>query len=144
MKKTLSAGGVVVNPRGEVLVVNQRGNSWSLPKGHVEEGEAPLAAARREVREESGVSRLELLKDLGSYGRPRIAKGGRGDDVTEWKTLHFFLFRTTQTDLDPEDPVHPEARWVAPERVPDLLTHPRDREFFLAVLPELARLPAAE
>ena len=64
MKKTESAGGVVLNTKGEVLVVSQHGTSWSLPKGHLDEGESELAAARREIREESGVCELKLLKKL--------------------------------------------------------------------------------
>ncbi len=47
MKKTHSAGGVVTNGEGEVLVVSQRGTSWSLPKGHIDAGENALVAAKR-------------------------------------------------------------------------------------------------
>ena len=58
LKKTESAGGVVLNKKGEVLIVNQYGNSWSLPKGHIEEGEEILEAAKREIYEESGIKNL--------------------------------------------------------------------------------------
>ena len=49
IKKTRSAGGVVVNDYGKILVVNQRGTSWSLPKGHIEENESEVEAAKRET-----------------------------------------------------------------------------------------------
>ena len=52
MKKTESAGGVVKNKEGKILVVSQRGTSWSLPKGHIEQGEDALQASRREIQEE--------------------------------------------------------------------------------------------
>ena len=55
MKQTESAGGVVVNLKGEILVVSQHGKSWSLPKGHLDPGEDALSAAQREVYEESGI-----------------------------------------------------------------------------------------
>jgi 8-oxo-dGTP pyrophosphatase MutT (NUDIX family) len=58
MRKTHSAGGVVTNDEGKVLVVNQRGTSWSLPKGHIDPGESALAAAEREIYEESGIRDL--------------------------------------------------------------------------------------
>ena len=58
MKRTQSAGGVVLNKKNEVLVVNQRGNSWSLPKGHIEDGEDKIQTAKREVYEESGINQL--------------------------------------------------------------------------------------
>ena len=138
-RRTTSAGGVVVNQRGQVLVVNQRGNSWSLPKGHVDPGETLEAAARREIYEESGLTQLELVGELGSYERARIGLHG-GEDSSEQKTLHFFLFRTGQETLSPVDPHHPEARWLEPDDVARWLTHPRDQAFFRSVRPRVAAL----
>lgn len=136
MKRTVSAGGVVVNSEGRILVVSQHGTSWSLPKGHVEVGEDLVSAARREVREEAGVSRLELLRELGSYERFRISASG-GEDPSELKTIHMFLFSTDETTLRPQDPENPEARWVEKAEAAELLTHPSDREFFLRHAGEL-------
>jgi len=133
MKSTHSAGGVVLNRKGQVLVVNQRGRSWSLPKGHLEEGEEVLAAARREIYEESGLKDLKLVRLLGSYERMRIGKQG-GEDGAELKKLTFFLFEADGEVLKPIDPDNPEARWVDRDKVADLLTHPKDREFFEGVL----------
>ena len=50
----------------EVLLVHPSGNynrgaPWSIPKGELDEGEDPLAAARRETREEAGVEAGELF-----------------------------------------------------------------------------------
>ncbi len=126
-----------MNPRGQVLVVNQRGNSWSLPKGHVDPGEEILEAARREIHEESGVSKLELVRKLGSYERHRISKDGKGEDLSEKKQIHMFLFRTDQDELAPTDPMNPEARWISRNQVGKMLTHPRDREFFASILDSL-------
>jgi ADP-ribose pyrophosphatase YjhB (NUDIX family) len=130
---TESAGGVVLDASGRVLLVSQHGTSWSLPKGHIEAGEDALAAARREIYEESGVGRLELVRELGSYSRHRIGKDG-GEDASELKTIHLFLFRTTQTALAPVDADNPEARWVEPRRVAEMLTHPKDKEHFLSII----------
>jgi len=141
MKRTVSAGGVVLNRRGEVLVVSQNGDSWSLPKGHLEPGEGELEAARREIAEESGIRSLRLEGELGRYERFKIARGGEGEDRSEIKTMVMFLFRTDEETLKPEDPKHPEARWVAPGEVPSLLTHPKDREFFLSVKGRLGNTP---
>ena len=133
MVHTESAGGVVVNAEGRVLLVSQFGTSWSLPKGHMEEGESPLEAARREIHEETGVSRLELVRPLGTYTRHRLGRDG-GEDASELKTIHLFLFRTSETVLKPVDPENPEAVWVEKGRVASLLTHPKDREFFESLL----------
>ncbi len=140
MKKTLTAGGVVLNSRREVLVVNQFGTSWSLPKGHVDPGEDLLDAARREILEESGLTRVTLVMDLGEYTRYRISKDGKGDDRSELKRIRMFLFTTRQLRLKPLDPENPEARWLDPRKVAALLTHRKDRAFYLSVLPALKGL----
>ena len=135
MKQTESAGGVVINSQGQVLVVSQKGKSWSLPKGHIDPGEDALTAAKREIYEESGISELSLVKELGSYQRYKM--GLDGDDKAELKTMIIFLFKTPQMDLQPIDPKHPEARWVDKEQVAELLTHPKDKDFFKQVLTDL-------
>jgi 8-oxo-dGTP pyrophosphatase MutT (NUDIX family) len=59
-RKWTHAGGVVVRPGNgepEYLLVRARSpaGAWVFPKGHIEAGETPEAAASREVREEAGV-----------------------------------------------------------------------------------------
>jgi 8-oxo-dGTP pyrophosphatase MutT (NUDIX family) len=136
MIRTESAGGVVLNGAGQVLVVNQKGTSWSLPKGHVEEGEDALSAARREIYEETGVTQLEYEGECGTYTRYRIGADG-GEDESELKTIRMFLFRTKQSVLFPVDGDNPEARWVDKHQVSSFLTHPKDRQFFNSVLERL-------
>jgi len=129
VKNTKSAGGVVVGQNGKILVVSQKGTSWSLPKGHIDEGEGALDAAKREIYEESGISQLELIRELGSYERYKIGKHG-GEDLSELKSITMFLFRTDETKLAPNDTENPEALWVEKDKVAELLTHSKDKEFF--------------
>ena len=136
MKQTKCAGGVVLSKNGQILVVNQHGNSWSLPKGHIKDGETKLAAANREIYEESGIKKLELVKELGSYERYKIGLDG-GDDNSELKTIFMYLFESVQEVLNPLDPDNPKARWVEKDKVVDLLTHKRDKEFFLSVIDKI-------
>jgi ADP-ribose pyrophosphatase YjhB (NUDIX family) len=132
MIKTHSAGGVVTNSEGKVLVVSQQGTSWSLPKGHIDPGEDALGAARREIYEESGIRDLEFVRELGSYERHKIGVNG-GDDRSELKVITMFLFRTGETLLKPVDADNPEAKWVEKSKVARLLTHEKDKEFFQGV-----------
>lgn len=133
--ETKSAGGIVLNSRGEVLVVNQNNSSWSLPKGHINEGESALRAAIREIREESGLVKLDLIKELGTYKRYKLGMGG-GDDKTEMKIITMFLFKTSETKLSPIDASNPVALWVSKNRVPDMLTHEKDKDFFRNAIKE--------
>ena len=55
INKTITAGGIIVNEYKEVVIVNQNHDSWSLPKGHVEDNETFLETAKREIYEETGL-----------------------------------------------------------------------------------------
>lgn len=135
-KQTKSAGGVVLNKRKQILIVNQKGTSWSLPKGHIENEETPINAAKREIYEESGINQLKFIKELGNYQRYKISLDG-GDDKSEMKIIFMFLFSTDQEVLKPQDPENPDAKWVDKERVAELLTHKKDKGFFLKIINEI-------
>jgi 8-oxo-dGTP pyrophosphatase MutT (NUDIX family) len=135
-----SAGGIVRGPDGRIVLVWQHGNSWSFPKGGVEVGETERAAAVREIEEETGITELEYIKDLGSYERFSIGKDGVGENI-EWgaRQRTFFLFNTKQHALHPQDSEVTEARYVTLEEAFELLTHPRDREFLETVRGEIEK-----
>lgn len=127
------AGGVVWNKKKGVAVVAQGNDVWSLPKGHVEQGETHLEAAIREIEEETGIpsNALQFVRPLGAYKRDRIKK--HPDDPNEERTITMFLFTTFTEHLAPKDPENPEACWCTIEEVEQKLTHPEDSKFFAAV-----------
>ena len=131
-----SAGGVVLNPKGEMLLVLQRNGVWSIPKGQIEEGEHRLAAAKREITEETGIRQLTEVETLGSYTKYTIDEQGR-EDKTQLKRITVMLFTTTETDLFPADARIREARWVKPADALNLLSAPNDQEFLASILHRL-------
>ncbi len=60
MRPEPGAGGVVADGAGRLLLIRDRNGFWTFPKGHIEPGETPEAAAVREVREETGVAARPL------------------------------------------------------------------------------------
>lgn len=89
MKTEVSAGGVIVRriKRGwEVLLLLDMNDSWTLPKGLVEKGEKKEDTAVREISEEVGLTKLQLLSPLDTieyfYRKNGLIK----------KTVHYFLF----------------------------------------------------
>ena len=128
-EKVICAGGIIINNNGKVVVVNQNHDSWSLPKGHVDDGETLLDAAIREIYEETGIQNPKLIKPVGSFGRYRIGLDGN-DDLSHYKTIHIFLFESNQTKLKPIDKNNPEAKWLTYKEAEKILTHPNDKKFF--------------
>ena len=127
-KETHSAGGIILNNNNEIVIVEQRGNVWSLPKGHIEPEEDPLTAAKREIHEETGLRNITLIKELGTYTRYKIGLDGK-DDHSEKKHITLFLFRTSETTLKPTDPNHPQAIWIEKKEIKNYITHPKDCAF---------------
>lgn len=58
-----AAGGLVRNQVGHTLLIFRRGR-WDLPKGKIDPGESRRAAALREVKEETGLRRLRIIKRI--------------------------------------------------------------------------------
>jgi bis(5'-nucleosidyl)-tetraphosphatase len=121
----LSAGVVVVRQSAEGwrFLLLRAFNHWDFPKGMVEAGEEPLAAAIREVREESLIDDLEFAwggssTQTGPYSRGKVAC--------------YFIARTKTSDIslpvNPElgRPEHSEYRWVTYDEAMDLVS-PRVR-----------------
>jgi 8-oxo-dGTP pyrophosphatase MutT (NUDIX family) len=90
-KRARSAGGVVFRRADgavEILVLQHEGGKWMLPKGTIEAGETPEAVALREVREETGLSRVRVVSDL---GQERYSFFWRTEDTFYDKTVHYYL-----------------------------------------------------
>ena len=121
---------------GMVIVVNQGGTSWSLPKGHIEPGEDKQAAAKREIFEESGIRDLEYVKDLGFYKRYRMLPDNT-EDASEFKTIHMMLFLTKQWELRPRGTDVSEAKWVAIAEAGKILSFSKDKDFFESIIAKL-------
>lgn len=91
VKRARSAGGVVfrrVDATVEILLLKHEGGKWMLPKGTIESGETPEEVARREIKEETGLSNVRVVADL---GEERYFFFWRSEDTFYDKTVHYFL-----------------------------------------------------
>lgn len=109
------AGGIVLGDSGTLaLVWSTNSQSWLFPKGRIEEGETHEEAARREIAEETGLTDIEELDDLGAFTRP-------GLEGFSAKRIHMYLFAAEpHATLTPSKEVE-KAEWVSLSRVMDTL-----------------------
>ena len=109
-----AAGGVVVNGRGEWLMI-RRNNRWDLPKGHVEAGESFDRCAEREIEEETGVKAAVLRPLCDTWHAYFFPKTQRW----ELKRTHWYLLRSTERGvLKPQtEEGIVEVAWCTPNDV---------------------------
>jgi len=122
-----SAGGVIYRWKGDtphVLLIRDAYQHWGLPKGHLEKGETPDAAALREVEEETGLSHLVLgprLQTIDWFFRAR----GR----LIHKYCHFYLIESPSGETVPQQEEGITAcSWVPISLAVDQISYDNARE----------------
>ena len=124
-RRYTTGGGVILGPDQVVLLDRPSRGEVRLPKGHVEPGEAPEAAARRETVEETGLSDLHLLAGLG-------VQAVEFEHLGRWvhRTEHWFLYQlgsASRQDRPPEDERQFRTMWRPWDLAGDLLTFEAER-----------------
>ena len=126
-----SAGGLVIDERGSVLLIRARDLRnqpvWTLPKGTLMPGESSADAALREVREETGY-RCEVVREL--------------ESVTYWfqrngerikKNVRWYLMRPLEKVGEHDHEVD-EVMWADRAEAEARLRYDSDRRLIAAAL----------
>lgn len=100
-----TSGGVIFrrNPKDglvEILLIQDAKDRWTIPKGHIEEGETARDTAEREIREETGIKNMKILGWLGKIN----FRYRRGVSLVLMSTEIFLVEASGDTNnLKPED-----------------------------------------
>jgi 8-oxo-dGTP pyrophosphatase MutT (NUDIX family) len=114
-RRTFSAGGVVYRQttEGPEVALIKADGRWSLPKGGIEKGEKPEAAALREIAEETGlpINQLRLLRRL-----PDVSYAFGWHGTVAYKTVSNYLVELSgDAALAPQLSEVEDVRWFRPE-----------------------------
>jgi putative (di)nucleoside polyphosphate hydrolase len=139
-------GIMLLNGCGQVLVARRadmpKTSAWQMPQGGIDWGETPREAAMRELEEEIGTGKAEIVAESRgwmTYDFPLELAGRVWGGRFRGQRQKWFLMRFTGIDADIElASQHPEFdawRWVDPERLPELIVAFK-RQLYAAVLSE--------
>ena len=122
---------MLLNHRGEVFVGRRidTPGAWQMPQGGIDAGEAPRRAVIRELAEEIGTDKAEIVAESAGWQRydlppdvaARVWKGRYRGQKQKWFALGF---TGVDGDIDLNASRHPEFsrwKWVAIERLPELI-----------------------
>tara|TARA_E500000178_G_scaffold356204_1_gene432478 strand:+ start:2504 stop:2980 length:477 start_codon:yes stop_codon:yes gene_type:complete len=124
-------GIVVLNKNNQVFVAKRIDNSknfWQMPQGGVNKNEDYLAAAYRELEEETSIKNVDLVKELDeliSYDLPKhllgvIWKGKYRGQEQKWFVVRF-LGNDSEININTNHPEFCEWKWVELEKITDLV-----------------------
>ena len=145
-------GLMMVNRGGDVFVarrIDMPSAAWQMPQGGIDKGENPRQAAMRELREEIGTDKAEIVAESGewlSYDLPADLVPQIWNGRFRGQTQKWFLLRFAGTDADinieTDHPEFLEWKWAALSDLPKLIV-PFKRKLYQDLVAEFGPLIAA-
>ncbi len=138
------AGLMLVNADGLVFVARRKDtpDAWQMPQGGIDSGETPHAAALRELEEEIGTNKAEIIAESADWLRydlpaelvGKVWKGKyRGQDQ-KWFLLRF-TGRDEDIDINTRHPEFDAWKWAPVDDLPAMIV-PFKRSIYEALVAE--------
>ena len=120
-------GIMLINPKGEIFGgqrLDNRAEAWQMPQGGIDEGEDVETACFREMREEIGTNKAELLRlhpDWLNYDIPRpladsLWSGAFRGQTQKWVALRF-TGEDSDIDIQTEEAEFVAWQWLSPDEL---------------------------
>jgi bis(5'-nucleosidyl)-tetraphosphatase len=111
-----------------LLLRHRDGDHWGFPKGRIEPGEDEIGAARRELREETGIRDLRLVPGFFQQSHYPVMRDGLQYD----KTVTYFLAEVPDGQPVRLSPEHVSSAWLDRHSALETLTHEETRRILNA------------
>lgn len=128
----VAVGGIVENEQGHILLVKTQHDGWVFPGGQVEAGENLMDALSREIKEESGIDAV-VSHLIGVYSNTGTYKWHDGVTDIPTKVMLDYVCKPIGGELCTSEETS-ESRWVAKDRVLEMITAPAIRTRYQAYL----------
>ena len=127
----IGVGIVLINNENKVFVgkrIDNPSNFWQMPQGGVDQNEQMLEAAKRELEEETGITKIILIKELNywlEYELPerlvdKIWKGKYKGQKQKWFIMKFTGNRK-DINIKTKHPEFLDWKWIEPSKLPDIV-----------------------
>ena len=123
----IGVGIVLLNHENKILVgkrIDNPKNYWQMPQGGVDNNESFLEAAKRELKEETGVKTVKLIKELDEwliYNLPinllgKVLEGKYRGQKQKWFIMKF-LGKHQEINIQTKNPEFSEWKWIKPSKL---------------------------
>ena len=124
-------GIIVLNENNKVFVGRRKDNpvnKWQMPQGGIDENEKPLNAMKRELAEETSITKIKVLKEIDNwleYELPpnllgKIWKGKYRGQKQKWFIVKF-IGKEDEINLNTKNPEFIEWKWIDYNLLPDVI-----------------------
>ena len=126
----IGVGIVVLNNENKVFVgkrIDNPENFWQMPQGGIDKNENSLQAAKRELKEETGIQSIQLIKELDEwleYDLPenllgKIWQGKYRGQKQKWYIMKF-VGKEDEININTRNPEFLDWKWIEPSKLPDI------------------------
>jgi len=129
----LGVGIALLNHENKIFVgkrIDNPANSWQMPQGGVDKNEDFLQAAKRELKEETNIRTVTVIKELNewlTYDLPKnllgkLWKGKYRGQKQKWLVMKF-LGKTDEINVKTKNPEFFDWKWIKLSTLPDVAVH---------------------